>query len=425
MMLGFFKRRKTETVGDVIAQKDYERALAMIRAELVDQPGDRRLRLQLADVLLLAGQQDEAVGRLEVLADELAAAGFASQSIAILRRIKSLTPLRGTVDDKLNHLLHPGLRRPNPRAKAEPPPRPRGPVGLPAGVPIGAQRLPDPDEIPPLPLESSEPLAPGIHAESGPPWTATAPGAPAFPDDPPSPPAPATPPAFHVELYDEESPFFFDASSGTALAPGGDFDDAEIEISVEEELEEYVRAAPPAKTGAPPPAEVESAPAPALPRIFSEVAAAVRDELLATLPREAREAGEIVLSEGEAAHSIYVIQHGVVRVYVKARDGRDGFLRALSAGEVFGEIGVLTRKKQTATVVAAADCALLRIDKETLDRVVTAHPEVQAALYACFDERANDPAEAVIRGKKSRRSIPGRRKPPAPRARRAPTKKRA
>src|SRR5687768_3478784 len=135
MMLGFFRRRKTETIRDVIARQDYDRALAMIRAELAAQPGDRRLRLQLADVLLLAGQQEEAIGRLEVLADELAAAGFASQSIAILRRIKSLTPQRGTVDDKLNHLLHPGFRRPNSRAKPEPPPRPRGPVGLPPGVP--------------------------------------------------------------------------------------------------------------------------------------------------------------------------------------------------------------------------------------------------------------------------------------------------
>lgn len=407
-MLGFFRRRKVETIHDLVSRQEYGRALDLIRAELAAHPGDRRLRLQLADVLLLAGQQDEAVGRLEVLADELAGAGFASQSIAILRRIKSLTPLRGHVDEKLNHLLHPGFRRPAEKkapASARSPAPARVPPGLPLGVPIGSERVPDPEEIRPMTLDASEPppwIAPPLSAAADALKTA--------------PPAPVQGPDDHVELFDEESPFFFDPGSGAAVPPGAaDQDDAEIEISVEEDLEEYVRAEPVTRAAvlSSPGAPTAVLPPAVLPRIFANLPREAMGPLLEVLPRERYEGGELVVSEGEAGTCVYAIERGEVRIYVKARDGRNTFLRALSAGDVFGEIAALTRKKRTATVVTSGPCELVRIDRETLDHIASAHPGVQGALFACFDERASDPAERALRGKASRRTIPGRRKPPA------------
>ena len=433
-MLGFFRKRKTENIRDVIARQDYVRALEMIRAELVEKPGNRRLRLQQADLLILSGQTEEAVKQLEVLADELAMSGFPAQAIAILRRIKSVAPAREAVDDKLHRLANPGLRRERVGPRLGPPPLPPPQpedlehpyqVGGPrADEPMGSLRAPDPEEIRPLVTEPAE----------RPPWVARTPAA---PPTAPTPPAPESAPASQffpdddIELFDDESAFFFDGA-GDANSSLGDMDDADIEITVEEDLEEYVKAESPAPAGPPatatalpvaplPVAPLAVALAPvqaplAVPRILSSMPASGLARL-DTLPRESYEGGEIVVSEGEPGDCVYAIARGRVRVYVKVRNDRNAPLRTLGPGEVFGEIAALTGKKRTATVIAAEPCEVLRLERPVLDELMTEFPDVRTALYACFDERANDAGETAARGKKSRRTIPGRRKSPAPRAR--------
>jgi CRP-like cAMP-binding protein len=406
-MRGFFRRRKSETINDVIAQRDYGRALEMVRVELREQPRDRRLRLQLADVLILAGKSLEAAQEMENLADELAGAGFPAQAMALLRRVKNLAPGRTGVEDKLHRLMHPGFRR-EPRPEPPVPARTRQ-VGLPVGVPIGSQRLRDPEEIRPLLTEPAAPSAPRA----------------AQVIEEAEPPARAETDPYETFLVDEEEEVF-ESDAGFAPAPGFNADvpqdvadSVEIEISIEDDLEEYFREPDPETLLAPPTALPAlpplPAPTPALvfafeTHLFKDLPEADRQRLSEALPVEAYEAGEILVSEGEAGESIYVLRRGKVRVYVKARDGRSVLLRTLGPGDFFGEIAVLTRKKRTATVVAAEPCTLLRIDRPALEEMMAAHPEVQAALLAAFDERAADPEETRIRGKKSRRIIPGRRK---------------
>ena len=69
---------KGEDVGALIAKKNYTRAIEVIREQLLTQRNDPRLRLQLADVLVSAGKNREAVTILLPLADEFAKDGFAA-----------------------------------------------------------------------------------------------------------------------------------------------------------------------------------------------------------------------------------------------------------------------------------------------------------------------------------------------------------
>src|SRR5262245_8221240 len=71
MVLGF-RQSKTEDVGALIAKKNYARAIEVIKGQLQSGKPDERLRLQLADVLALAGKGREANAILEPLADEYA-----------------------------------------------------------------------------------------------------------------------------------------------------------------------------------------------------------------------------------------------------------------------------------------------------------------------------------------------------------------
>jgi hypothetical protein len=103
MVLG--RPGKGEDVGALIAKKNYTRAIEVIRQQLQTQRNDPRLRLQLADVLVSAGKNKEAVTILLPLADEFAKDGFAAKAISILKKVQRIDPGRRDIDSRLATLI--------------------------------------------------------------------------------------------------------------------------------------------------------------------------------------------------------------------------------------------------------------------------------------------------------------------------------
>jgi hypothetical protein len=104
MVLSFLQG-KDDDVANLIAKKNYSRAIEVIREQLQTQKQDPRLRLQLADVLVSAGKGQQAVSILEALADEFAREGFAAKSVSVLKKIQKLDPGRRDIQVKLAGLI--------------------------------------------------------------------------------------------------------------------------------------------------------------------------------------------------------------------------------------------------------------------------------------------------------------------------------
>ena len=94
MVLDWLAKGKPATLPELLARKQYGKAVEMAQAAFNARPRDGRLQLQLADVLVAAGRGREAVPLLRGMADELAAEGFAAKAIAILKRIQKIEPGR-------------------------------------------------------------------------------------------------------------------------------------------------------------------------------------------------------------------------------------------------------------------------------------------------------------------------------------------
>lgn len=92
------------------------------------------------------------------------------------------------------------------------------------------------------------------------------------------------------------------------------------------------------------------------------------------------EPGDILLTENEPGESAFILASGTVRVYVTGADQRARPIGTLPAGSFFGEIAALSGRTRMATVVAAAPCELLELDRGALDRITTAHPRMRAIL---------------------------------------------
>jgi hypothetical protein len=92
-------------IQDLIAKRNYPKAIDAIAQELRKRPRDIRLRMQQADVLILANRNREAIPVLLSLADEHAKDGYTAKAIAFLKRIEKLEPGRQDVEDRLSHLV--------------------------------------------------------------------------------------------------------------------------------------------------------------------------------------------------------------------------------------------------------------------------------------------------------------------------------
>jgi hypothetical protein len=92
-------------IQDLIAKKNYPKAIDAINAELKRRPKDARLRMQQADTLIRANRNREAIPILMSLADDQTQEGFTAKAIAFLKRIEKLEPGRQDVEDRLARLV--------------------------------------------------------------------------------------------------------------------------------------------------------------------------------------------------------------------------------------------------------------------------------------------------------------------------------
>jgi CRP-like cAMP-binding protein len=289
MVLDWLAKGRAAGLPDLLAKKQFGKAVELARDQLKARPRDGRLRLQFADTLVAAGRGKEAVPFLRQMAEELAEEGFAAKAIAILKRVQKIEPGRADIERRLASLIADHARRE---------------------------------------ATSSRPSAP-----------AAAPGL----------------PEFDMEEIDETDD------------PLAGFEPV-VEPDVEMDLE----------------AEATAAPRPALFPDFSD------DELVAVmggLQLVEYKAGDLVVSQGEPGDSLFLVTTGMVKAWIRNREGRYVLVRRLGDGDFFGEISVLSGSPRTATVVAATACEMLELDRATLDEITSRHPRVREVLQRFYEQR--------------------------------------
>ncbi len=117
---------------------------------------------------------------------------------------------------------------------------------------------------------------------------------------------------------------------------------------------------------------------------------------LARLARiERKPQGAVLVREGERSDALYAVGRGRVVVATSSRDDDDiaggvkgrVYVAALTEGDFFGEFSFLTQSPRSATVEAAADAILLRIDRVAVDELMSADTQFRAPLLEFYKER--------------------------------------
>jgi CRP-like cAMP-binding protein len=79
--------------------------------------------------------------------------------------------------------------------------------------------------------------------------------------------------------------------------------------------------------------------------------------------REAVEAGQTVVRQGEQGDALFLIEEGQAEVRATGQDGTVATIATLGPGHYFGEIALVTGGPRTADVVAITPLTLLRLDR--------------------------------------------------------------
>jgi CRP-like cAMP-binding protein len=96
--------------------------------------------------------------------------------------------------------------------------------------------------------------------------------------------------------------------------------------------------------------------------------------------------GEVIIREGDPGDDMFFVETGRVRVS-RAEGTRTLALADLGAGDLFGEMALLTGNTRSATVTATSDVDLWVLSRADFDDLVVAYPNLALALSRLLSER--------------------------------------
>ena len=114
--------------------------------------------------------------------------------------------------------------------------------------------------------------------------------------------------------------------------------------------------------------------------LFAVLSPEDRERLRGSAVRLMFHPGETIVRQAEAGSDLYVVERGVLSVYLLGPQAVEEEVGRLSAGHAFGEFSLLTGEPRTATVRALTEAVLWRIDKSALEPLLATNPGLPAAL---------------------------------------------
>ncbi|MCS6874867.1 MAG: mechanosensitive ion channel family protein [Pyrinomonadaceae bacterium] len=95
---------------------------------------------------------------------------------------------------------------------------------------------------------------------------------------------------------------------------------------------------------------------------------------------------EPITREGQEGDSMFVVHKGAVKVQVVERD-IPKTIAVLKEGGFFGEMSLFTGEPRSATVIASNETTVLKIDKDSIKKLLDANPELVEAFSKVIAER--------------------------------------
>lgn len=111
--------------------------------------------------------------------------------------------------------------------------------------------------------------------------------------------------------------------------------------------------------------------------------------------------GESIIRQGEVGECMFVVQGGRVEVLQGSEAAGEQHLAYLDAGDFFGEMAVFEKELRSATVRAAGEARVLKIDKKALLTRIREDPLLAVNLLKTMSHRIRHLNAEIARHKKT------------------------
>jgi CRP-like cAMP-binding protein len=99
-----------------------------------------------------------------------------------------------------------------------------------------------------------------------------------------------------------------------------------------------------------------------------------------SLARECRfrqiEKGDVLFFQSDPSESAYIVHAGNVSIVLNSLDGREMVINEMHSGDLFGELGILTKKSRSTSAIARTKSELLVIPRQVFLSVVESEPQL-------------------------------------------------
>jgi CRP-like cAMP-binding protein len=92
--------------------------------------------------------------------------------------------------------------------------------------------------------------------------------------------------------------------------------------------------------------------------------------------------GDVIFEKGDIGTSMYIIINGAVEV-----QDSGAVITTLRSRDVFGEMAALDPEPRNATIVAAEDTSLFKLEQEALYELVGEYPDVARGIIQVLSQR--------------------------------------
>jgi CRP/FNR family transcriptional regulator, cyclic AMP receptor protein len=88
------------------------------------------------------------------------------------------------------------------------------------------------------------------------------------------------------------------------------------------------------------------------------------------------EKGEVLFFQSDDSDAAFVVKSGKVSIILNSSDGREMVINEMHSGDLFGELGILTKKNRSTSAIAHTKCELLMIPGEVFLDAVEDEPQL-------------------------------------------------
>lgn len=86
--------------------------------------------------------------------------------------------------------------------------------------------------------------------------------------------------------------------------------------------------------------------------------------------------GSVLMRQGDAAVSMFIMMEGAISIGIRTASGEEQEVAISAAGDVVGEMSLMTGAPRTATVIALTRVRVLEVTRETIDTMLKKNPEL-------------------------------------------------